>query len=166
MAVGLRLCASVDVMGIAELIVAVVAVGVTIWGGSRRATVKADAKIDLTNFISVVVQAGRNSVTVLSVRAVVPERPGKKPGDSAIVLNVSDPTFAGSVQLDAKQSKLFGLTLKMDTQMLPTSDGSAQELRPPNRDEIWVRIDYGKKAKIFVKAEPFDGVLEQPVDGR
>jgi hypothetical protein len=82
------------------------------------------------------------------------------------VLNVSDPTFVGSVQLDAKQSKLFGLTLNMDTQMLPTSDGSALEQRPPNRDEIWVlRIDYGKKAKMFVKAEPFDGALEQPVGG-
>jgi len=151
-------------MGIAELIAAVAAVAVSIWGVSRRATVTADATIDLTNFISVVVQAGRNAVTVLSVRAVVSERPGKKPGDSAIVLNVSDPAFAGPVQLDTKQSALFGLTLKMDAQLLPTSDGSALESRPPNRGEIWVRIDYGKNAKMFVQAKPFDGVLEQPVN--
>lgn len=149
-------------MVVAGLAVGVAALVVAIWGGSRRATVKVDAKIDLTNFISVVVQAGRNSVTVLSVRSVVPERPGKKPGDSATTLNVSDTALADSVQLDAKQSKLFGLTLKMDMQMLPTSDGSALEERQPSRDEVWVRIDYGKKAKIFVKAEFFDGVFEHP----
>jgi hypothetical protein len=162
MAAGALLSASADVvLAIAGLAVAVIGVAVAIWAASRRATVKADAKIDLTNFISVVVQAGRNAVTVLSVSPVVPERPGTEPGDRATVLNMSKTTFTSSVQLDAQQSESIGLTLKMDKQMLPASEGSERVERLPSRDEIWVRIDYGKKAKVFVKAASFEGALER-----
>ena len=89
------------------------------------------------------------------------KRPGTKPGDRATVLNMSKTTFTNPVQLDARQSESIGLTLKTDKQMLPTSEGSGRVERLPSRDEIWVRIDYGKKAKIFVKAAPFEGALER-----
>jgi len=139
----------------------VVAAAVAVIALYRRPTVRGTAEIDITNFVSVVLQAGRNPVTVLNVQAVVPARLGSKPGNDAIVLDVKQ-RRSESIPLDAKQSCKVGLELAMTDQLLPTEPGAALAPRRPGRQEVWVRVDYGRKAnaKRFIKATSVSSAIE------
>jgi hypothetical protein len=48
----------------------------------------------------------------------------------------------------------------MEPQLLPATDGTAPVMRSPRREEILVRIDYGRKKKIFVQPELVDIAIE------
>lgn len=121
----------------------------------------ADAFLDVTDFLSVSVQARRSSVTIIAVQPVVFFDPaGRDPGQTQPILKTSRITPSGSIALDANQTQLFGITLTMEPQELPAPAGAAPALRPPRREEIMVRIDYGRRKKMFLQPKLVDYVVE------
>jgi hypothetical protein len=125
----------------------------------------ADALLDPADFLSVSVQARRSSVTIIAVEPVVFFDPtGRDPGQTQPILNTSRVAPSGSIALDANQTQTFGITLTMEPQLLPGPNGSARVMRPPRREEIRVRIDYGRKKQLFVQPKLVDFVVEHNDD--
>lgn len=125
----------------------------------------ADALLDPTDFLSVSVQARRSSVTILAVDPVVFFDPtGRDPGQTQPILKTSRVAPSGSISLDANQTQTIGITLTMEPQLLPRPNGSARVTRSPRREEIRVRIDYGRNKKLFIQPTLVDFVVEHNDD--
>ena len=148
-------------IAVAGLFLTGIAVVYAIAGPRPGVKPTADAVLDITNFLSVTVQARRSSVTVIAVQPVVFFDPAARdPGQTQTILNTSRITPAGRISLDANQSELVGITLTMAPQLLPGADGTAPVMRSPRREEIMVRIDYGRKKKIFVQPKLVDFAVD------
>lgn len=148
-------------VAVAGLIVAGIAL-IYAYAGPRPAIKPtADAVLDVTDFLSVSVQARRSPVTVVAVQPVAFSDPAARdPGQTQTILNTSRITPSGRISLDANQTEVIGIALTMEPQRLPATDGTAPVMRSPRREEIFVRIDYGRKKKFFVRPKLVDFAVE------
>ena len=153
------------IVGIVAGIAGTAGVGYAIYTNPPFVKVTANAQLDATNYLSVALTAGRRGVTITAVRPVVYFDPtGQDSGATQYILETNPSAAIPRIDLTGGASRTVGRSLAMDKQSLPSPDGTGPVVRKPRREEVRVRIDYGKNKQTFVTPDLVDYAIEPHSD--
>jgi len=154
-----------DMLTIFSFIVGATGLGYAVYANPPFQKVTANAQLDVTNYLSVALTAGRRAVTVTAVNPIVYFDPaGQDSGATQYILETKPNAAIPRIDLTGSASRTVGRRLAMDEQPLPSPDGTGPVVRKPIREEVRVRIDYGKNKKIFIKPDLVDYAIQPHSD--